>query len=345
MRTLFSIAGNLIALTAGFGLLARYVSPEIFWPPAIIALLLPGLLVVTVAFILVQVWRRRWRSVILPVVVVAVASPILDRLFAWPSSAEELSAGEPTLTLATGNQRMFRYADVSDAEVETVSNFFDRLGVEVLLLQEVWPEGRKKSYIDVIHQSSGLQQRHQVERTMVATYANNVIEEQAYFEDSQYHGILLTDIRTDIGPIRVINTHLESNKISGMAEGIRGKESVSDQVTTFGQMLAGYGRTTRQRAAQAQMIRRLVEESPHPVILGGDFNDVPSSYMYNTILSPRLKDAWAQAGSGLGTTFTGPLPGLRIDYFMVDTALTVVDVERVNSPWSDHRSLKLVVTK
>ncbi|WP_116106868.1 endonuclease/exonuclease/phosphatase family protein [Lewinella sp. IMCC34191] len=344
MRTLFSLVGNLIALTAGFGLLARYVSPEIFWPPAIIALLLPGLLLITIVFILIQVSRKQWRSIILPVLVIVFASPILDRLFAWPSSSTKVTDETATLTLVTGNQRMFRRSDRSDAGLEVARDFFGQLGAEVLLLQEVWPTYRKVTYIDQIKAGSKLRERHQQEKTMVATYANDIVGRTEYFESS-YHGVLLTDVRSEIGTVRVINTHLQSNKISGMAEGISDKESVSDKVTTFGQMLAGYGRTTRQRAAQAQLIRRLVEESPYPVILGGDFNDVPSSYTYNTVLSPRLRDAWAEAGTGLGTTFTGPLPGLRIDYFMVDTALTVVDVERVNSPWSDHRLLKLVVTK
>ena len=345
MRTLFAVAGNLIALAAGFGLLARYVSPQIFWPPAIIALLLPGLLLFLVVFIIIQLLRRRWRSVLLPAIVLAVAFPILGRLFAWPSSGIPIPDDGGTVTLVTGNQRMFRNAEGKDIDDETVRAFFDGLGADVLMLQEVWPERRKRSYIDAIREGSGLRERHQRDNTMVATYANTITETIDLYDGSQYHIILLTDVRTELGTIRVINTHMQSNKISGMAAGIRGEESVKEQVTTFGQMLAGYGRTTRRRAAQAEKVRRLVEESPYPVVLGGDFNDVPSSYAYYVALSPRLKDAWAERGSGLGTTFTGPLPGLRIDYFMVDTSLQVESIERINSPWSDHRALRVKLTK
>ena len=345
MRTLFAVVGNLIALAAGFGLLARYVSPQIFWPPAIIALSLPVLLLLLAVFIIIQLSRRRWRSIVLPVIVMAVAIPILGRLFAWPSSDPRPPASNEAVTLVTGNQRMFRNSDGVDMDDETVREFFSGLGADVLMLQEIWPERRKHSYIDAIRSGSELRDRHQRDNTMVATYADKIIETADYFDGSQYHIILLTDVRTDIGTIRVINTHMQSNKISGMAEGIRGEESVKEQVSTFGQMLAGYGRTTRRRAEQAEKIRRLVEESPYPVVLGGDFNDVPSSYAYSVALSPRLKDAWVERGSGLGTTFTGPLPGLRIDYFMVDTSLQVQSIERLNSPWSDHRLLRLKVTK
>ena len=345
MRTLFAVAGNLIALAAGFGLLARYVSPQIFWPPAIIALLLPGLLLFLAVFIIIQLSRRRWQSTVLPVIVMAVAVPILGRLFSWPSSAPHPSEKEDTVTLVTGNQRMFRNAEGEDMEDTTVSESFESLQADVLLLQEIWPEKRKHSYIDAIQAGSGLRGRHQRDNTMVATYANKITGSVDYYDGSQYHLILLTDVETDLGTIRVINTHMQSNKISGMAEGIRGEESVKEQVTTFGQMLAGYGRTTRRRAEQAEKIRRLVDESPYPVVLGGDFNDVPPSYAYSVALSPRLKDAWVERGSGLGTTFTGPLPGLRIDYFMVDTSLQVERIERITSPWSDHRALRVKLTK
>ena len=345
MRTLFAVAGNLIALAAGFGLLARHVSPQVFWPPAIIALLLPGLLLLTLLFLLIQLARKHWASVVFPAMVLLFSLSIMNRLFAWPKSDDTDSTSENGVIIVTGNQRMFRKGNGSAVDPESVRSFFQHLDADIVMLQEVWPAERKVNYIADIKTNKNLVSRHQKPNTLVATYADDLTREAAYFADSEYHGILVTDVATEIGTVRVINAHLQSNQISGMAEDIRKKDSVSDQVTTFGQMLAGYGRTTRRRAGQAEKIRQLIEESPHPVIVGGDFNDVPSSYMYNMLLSPRVKDAWVQAGTGLGTTFTGPIPGLRIDYLLVDTSLSVVAIERINSPWSDHRALRLKVTQ
>lgn len=339
------MAGNLIALAAAFGLLARYVSPQIFWPPAIIALLLPALLLATLVFFILEIVRRRWRPAVLPGLVLAFSLSIVGRLFAWPHNGHAHDPAAPTLTVMTGNQRMFRSSGGKNTPPPDVEAFFNQANADVAMLQEIWPERRKENYIAAIRSGLHLRHRHQEPKTYLATYAGKIDEVAAYFQNSDYNGILVSDVKTDLGIIRFINTHLQSNKISGMAEGIRGEESVSDQVTTLGQMLAGYGRTTRRRAEQAKQIRLLVEESPYPVILGGDFNDVPSSYAYNVMLAPRLRDAWAVAGAGLGETFTGPLPGLRIDYFMVDTSLTVLGIERIDSPWSDHRMLRLKVGK
>ena len=344
MRWFVSLIGNLIALTAAFGLLARYVSPRIFWPPAVVALALPGLLALTFLFLLFALSRRRrWPWAVLPAVVVACSVPILGQLFAWSGPAEPVTGA--TVTFVTGNQRLFRTEDGEPIKASDATKFFHELTADVLLLQEIHPPSNKLNFVSSIEAGQKFQARHQERGTLVATYAPEIEPVSAYFtKPNEYNGFLVSDVKTELGTIRVINAHLESNNISGMTSGIGADHAVQERAETFARMLAGYGRATRRRAEQAEEIRRLVETSPHPVIVGGDFNDVPSSYIYHTLSSPRLRDAWVARGSGLGATFTGPLPGLRIDYFLVDTSLNVVSVERLDPHWSDHRPLSMVVS-
>ncbi|WP_420457874.1 endonuclease/exonuclease/phosphatase family protein [Neolewinella sp.] len=347
MSRLLTFLGNFIVLATGFGLLARYVSPHTFWPPAVVALLLPLLLLFTLLFALLQLLRGRWRTAVFPALVLLGAVPILGRLFAWPEPAPTLPPDSPTLTLLTGNQRFFRSADGTDADTSRVGRTFRKYNVDVALLQEVRTTRYRVDYISQIQSADHLRQRHQKEGTLIATYGTAPEPVSANFsEPNEYNGFIVTDLPTPIGKLRIINAHLETNKISNLAEDIGGgSRSFGDRLETFGRMLAGYSRATRVRAQQADAIRTAVNESPYPVILGGDFNDVPSSYTYNQILSPRLRDAWSDRGSGLGATFTGPLPGLRIDYFLVDTSLTIVDIDRLAPQWSDHRPLRLTVAR
>jgi endonuclease/exonuclease/phosphatase family metal-dependent hydrolase len=51
------------------------------------------------------------------------------------------------------------------------------------------------------------------------------------------------------------------------------------------------------------------------VVVCGDFNDTPNSYTYHQI-SKGLNDAFREAGSGIGTTYVGKIPFLRIDYIL-----------------------------
>ena len=337
--------GQLTATVAAFGLLARYLSPELFWPPAVFVLLLPFLLLLTLVYALYCLLRRRWSSIWWPALVLSGSLPVLALLLATGKSgtATTISPG-PQLTIVTGNQRIFRTADFTTVDSATVYEQFAAFGADVLLLQEVLPIRYPQSFIPSIHRASGLADRHQQLGTTLATYGDGITEVSTHFlPPNEYNGFVVSDIPTALGTIRFVNAHLESNKISDLSERVGGTASLTDQGETVLRMLRGYGHATRRRAEQAAEIRRVVEESPYPVIVGGDFNDVPSSYTYRALLSPRLRDSWLKRGRGLGTTFTGRLPGLRIDYLLVDTSLQVRQIERLGAEWSDHRPLRVMV--
>ena len=363
MGRLITIAGVLTVLLTAFALLARFVPPDTFWPPAVIALMLPGLLLVTLLFFLLQVYRRKWKSAVLAGIVCAFAFPLAGTLFAWPSDPPEETAVplttipadttnapapapevQPTLTIATSNMHTYRdqgWNTVADGPVQRKLQAAD---ADILLLQEARHAKFRRNFFELTKQTTGLSDRHQPYGKTVATYARSITRVDEVFDGNQgYNGFLVTDVATELGTIRVVNAHLQSNQISQIAEDIGQDSTVEGRLGRFRSMLSGYGQAARIRALQANKIREVVENSPHPVIVGGDFNDVPSSYTYRRILSPRLQDAWALRGLGLGTTFTGPLPGLRIDYVLVDTSLTVVQVERLEGTFSDHRPVRVVV--
>lgn len=345
MKRLLSVFGHLVALITAFGLLARYVSPAEFWPPTVIALFLPGLLLATLLFVVVQIYFRRWRSLLLPALVLLLSLPALGRLFAWPDRVEDTAVSGPRLSVTTANIRAFKDGTelIDSVDVKASINRFD---ADVLLLQEARYPRHTSNYIDAILEWGGYARPHQLPLKSIATYAAEVEPvHDSFGAHDNYNGFLVTDVGTDLGTIRIINAHLQSNQISGMAGRIREDGTLERKAKTFKGMLAGYGRKASIRARQAEEIRHFIEESPHPVIVGGDFNDVPTSYTYHLILTPRLRDAWGVRGSGMGTTFTGPLPGLRIDYLLVDTAFTVQAVERLPAAFSDHRPLRVELGK
>jgi endonuclease/exonuclease/phosphatase (EEP) superfamily protein YafD len=72
------------------------------------------------------------------------------------------------------------------------------------------------------------------------------------------------------------------------------------------------------------------------MVLTGDFNDTPISYTYNR-LTRILKDSFDEAGSGIGSTYRGPLFGLRIDYVMHSSELKARSYKTSEAGYSDHR--------
>ncbi|MCS6990432.1 MAG: endonuclease/exonuclease/phosphatase family protein [Chitinophagales bacterium] len=92
----------------------------------------------------------------------------------------------------------------------------------------------------------------------------------------------------------------------------------------------------RTRPHQAERVHALLDSLSGPVVLCGDFNDTPGSYVYR-LLTRKLKDAFLQAGSsGLGKTYAGVIPMLRIDYILVNEQIEVNHFEVSRQKLSDH---------
>ena len=90
------------------------------------------------------------------------------------------------------------------------------------------------------------------------------------------------------------------------------------------------------RGTQVDTVLARVARSPYPVLLAGDTNDLPYSYTYNR-LAGQLQNAWASVGTGLGATYNGRLPGLRIDQQFAGPQWLIRGC-RVHREirWSDH---------
>ena len=90
------------------------------------------------------------------------------------------------------------------------------------------------------------------------------------------------------------------------------------------------------RAILANSIDSLKRFMDYPIIICGDFNDVPGSYVYEKVKGD-LSDAFNEKGAGLGRTYRNIFPTLRIDYLLYDAdALKAEGYLRRNAGLSDH---------
>src|SRR5439155_25208949 len=69
---------------------------------------------------------------------------------------------------------------------------------------------------------------------------------------------------------------------------------------------------------EVTVIRRLIDESPYPVVYCGDLNTTPASYNYRYLKGKNLQDAFLVKGSGIGNTFYKIGSMLRIDVCFAD---------------------------
>ena len=159
------------------------------------------------------------------------------------------------------------------------------------------------------------------------------------FYPNDYNSIFqYVDIVKGEDTIRVFNIHLQSLRFSKSNLKYIDKPTVEDENAAIKEsknIISKFKKGFLKRQVQADRIRAEIDKSPYPVIVTGDFNDVPNSYAYYTI-GKGLNNAFVEKGSGLGRTFSGISPVLRIDNIFVDKKMDVLQFNLVKKKLSDH---------
>jgi endonuclease/exonuclease/phosphatase family metal-dependent hydrolase len=98
----------------------------------------------------------------------------------------------------------------------------------------------------------------------------------------------------------------------------------------------------RRRAPEARKVAEFVRSTPYPVILCGDFNDTPASYVYRTI-SKTLEDPFLSKGSGIAKTYNESKYPFRIDYILHSKQFNSLDYKIIPTKLSDHNAVTTVL--
>lgn len=143
---------------------------------------------------------------------------------------------------------------------------------------------------------------------------------------------------------RLIVNHLESNRFTSTDMTINDGAKYEDIRNSAKRIGHKWTKARNRRRGQARAVRKEIDNSPYPVIVVGDFNDIPLSYTYYTI-SKGLHDAWLETSWGKwGTTFKlkGSF-GVRIDYILCQNPLVPVQCTVKETTGSDHSPVEAVL--
>ena len=147
-------------------------------------------------------------------------------------------------------------------------------------------------------------------------YGDQVKLETKYAKnyDSANHAVILYQGKK----INLLNCHL--------THPVRFLPKVFDASDSSSQYFAGLKMADLHHREEARLLAEYIRGLHGPVILAGDFNDTPNSYVYHQF-SLFLQNAFSSAGYGLGTTFgewtlqqTLPctLRAIAFDYLRID---------------------------
>lgn len=162
-------------------------------------------------------------------------------------------------------------------------------------------------------------------------------QKMSYFPFDYNSSFQYADIAVGTDTMRIFNIHLQSLEFSRENleyienPSVESETDIEKSKSVMGKMKSAFLR----RRLQADRIKAEMDKSPYPVILCGDFNDVPNSYAYNKI-GNGLQNAFVEKGAGLGRTFSSIAPTLRIDNIFLSNPYTVNQFTRIPKKLSDH---------
>ncbi|TFH27642.1 MAG: endonuclease [Bacteroidia bacterium] len=173
----------------------------------------------------------------------------------------------------------------------------------------------------------------------IATFSKYpIIKKSRIPFNSSFNAAMYTDILFHSDTIRVFNVHLQSIRFEkddyAFMDTARLKYS-NEQMLEIKAISSRLKKAFALRAEQAQIIANYIRDSPHTVIVMGDFNDTPQSYAYRKIRKGNV-DAFRMAGRGFGNTYIGELPSFRIDYIIHSDEIVPYEFKRIKIDYSDH---------
>ena len=170
-------------------------------------------------------------------------------------------------------------------------------------------------------------------------------KEKIEFKDEKSNHCMWSDIVFKKDTLRVFNAHLGSIRfnysdykiIGGKGRPIRSNQKIPKQ-DFFNRIKIGFSK----RAQQLNELIPFLEKSPHKRILCSDLNDTPISYAYNQ-LSNLFADSFTKSGFGIGGTYIGKIPFLRIDYIWHDKGLDSFNFKTHQNQLSDHKAISVEI--
>lgn len=342
LKTLHLIAAVLLMLAY----YAPVVNPTEVWQFEFFALSFPWLLLVNITFLIFwAIYIEKF--VLLAIFVLTIGAFHIQKVLGFHYFDEKNTVStDNTVRIATFNALNFNAFYLPEKGIfyePGIKDLNNYVGADIFCIQE--PPTWSNQLLSIMCSTGDYLYHYQLPATDNIIFSKYpILKGEKLNIGATENTAMSVDIQIKETIIRVFSLHLQSNKISNTAETLAAAKNwqKNNALNKVSRMLREVKTNTQKRAEQAHRIAAYIQKSPYPVIVCGDLNDTPQSYVYETV-SDGLKDTFMEKGRGMGITYAGVIPSLRIDYILTNAAFQTLDNAILKKPYSDHYAVTATI--
>lgn len=340
-KLLIGICGIGALLSAFLCAICPFINPSKFVWTAFFGLGFWLIFFANVIILLILIFLKSRRTLLIPIVGLILSIPGFIKSYSF-GEKKNADAQVKVMTYNVGVFRDYKVHSRSISDVkQSLVNLIKEHNPDIICLQESgkWPNNTAREFSKKI----GYKYYSYNKDNGNSYFSKYRIENVNIFKDENI--AKFADIKEIVinknESFYLVNCHFNSFGISKEEiEYINDTKNIVKDSETYGKsVLYKLRKGFERRTKSTDLLLRNLPEKTQPLIICGDFNDTPLSYTYNKMSEAGLYDAFITSSKGIGKTYCGSLPLLRIDYFWYNDEIEIVDYERIKQTTSDHYPL------
>ena len=317
------------------GLFGGDVNPSGNMARALLVYALPLLIAGNAVLLIYWLILRRWHWALMPFITLLCCIPYIGTLYHF-GGVDEAAEKQAGLKIATYNVAGFG-RETSGFIAQDILAEMKKQKVDILCFQEYSDHSGDKKNSESYKEYFPYMAEGKSDMVIYSRYP--IVNSKNIPFEMTNNSAMWAEVKINEQVIRVYNAHLETTGINGtLHRAAKVQDNTGLEVENNHLLRALYGNYAigmMARAGQANVLAMDMRESEAPIIVCGDFNDVPYSYVYNT-MKGELIDGFKECGSEWMYTFRGGNKKVRIDYIFHDKMFKGLTYYKKDLTYSDH---------
>lgn len=324
----------IFALLLLLSLLVPYVSPKQFPLVSVLSLVVAPLILINILF--VGYWLLRLRKqLLLSAITLALCFVQFNSFYRIPFFTSESEPKAKQLRLMSYNVRSFNSNKwIKDVAVpQQIEALITNENPDIISFQEYDKRhglkfsGFPYKYIKLKREKGAFGQ---------AIYSKYPIVNQGSLDfEKTSNNAIFVDIVKETDTIRIYNLHMESLHIKS--------DDLDFNQEASKKLVRRIANSFQIQQIQMEKVVAHKNKSSYKTIVTADLNNTAFSYNYRKI-NTGMNDAFAKAGSGLGTTYILKNIPLRIDFILADQRFEINKFTTYTEELSDHFPISTVLS-